>query len=284
MLKPVRPGPPSRRSTFLREVWHRLVRQDVLFLAGAVAFYFLLALVPLLLLGTSLAAYLLGPTSPAADRILEATRMIFPRATGNDIEGALRALQVHRGVAGGLGLLSLLWVASGVFDAVSSALAQLLGWIETRSFLRRKLLGLATVLASGFLFLLAVPLGAILTAVQAFGETLLGRLGDFPLRQALPVAQYLPALLVGATFGLLYRFAPPRPMRLRTCLLGGALGGLLWHAAKRTFNWYLLNVARYNVVYGLVGSFIALLLWIYYTAVILLVVGLLVEAAGRPGS
>lgn len=270
-----------RRPGFLQEVWERLVRHDVLFLAAAVAFYFLLALVPLVLLGTSVAAYLLGPGSPLADRILQAVRMVLPRATGAEFEATLRALQVHRGVAAGLGLLTLLWVASGAFEAVASALSRLVECSETRSFLHRKLLGIVTVLGGGFLFLLAVPLAAILTAAQAFGAALLGRGSSLAFWLTLPVTQYLPALLVGATFALFYRFAPARPLPLRTCALGGVLGGVLWHAAKRTFNWYLLHVARYNVVYGLVGSFVALLLWIYYTAVILLVVGVIVEAAGR---
>lgn len=280
MSVPDAPRPPG----FFRDVWERLVRHDVLFLSAAVAFYFLLALVPLVLLGTSVAAYLLGPGSPAADQILGAVRMVFPRATGPDIETTLRALQVHRGVAAGLGLLTLLWVASGAFDAVSSALSRLVECAEARSFFRRKLLGIATVLGGGFLFLLAVPLAAILTAAQTFSATLLGPFGEVPFWLTVPLVQYLPAILMGVTFALFYRFAPPRPFPLRICLLGGALGGLLWHAAKRTFNWYLLNVAQYNVVYGLVGTFVALLLWIYYTAVILLVVGVVVEAAGRTRS
>ena len=129
-----------------------------------------------------------------------------------------------------------------------------------------------------------MPLAAILTAAQTFSAALLGRFGDVPYWLMLPLTQYVPALLVAGTFALLYRVAPPRPFRLRTCLLGAARGGLLWHAAKRAFNWYLLNVGQYNVVYGLVGTFVALLLWIYYTAVILLVVGVIVEAAGRTRS
>ncbi|HTU00569.1 MAG TPA: YhjD/YihY/BrkB family envelope integrity protein, partial [Candidatus Sulfotelmatobacter sp.] len=76
---------------------------------------------------------------------------------------------------------------------------------------------------------------------------------------------------------LVYRVAPVRTIRWPAILAAAAIGGALWHVARLAFNYYLAHLARYNLVYGFLGGFVGLLLWIFYTSVILLVGGVLAD-------
>jgi membrane protein len=66
-------------------------------------------------------------------------------------------------------------------------------------------------------------------------------------------------------------------------MAGAAAGAILWHQAKVLFNWYLTHYARHSLFYGILGGFIGLVLWIFYTAIILLLGGLLAAVLDRDG-
>src|SRR3972149_10841860 len=133
---------PSRKAWLRRvagEIVHRLREHDLMMMAAAIAFYWLLAFIPLLLLGTSAIGYLLGSSDRAVDEVMAAARRVIPRATGRDVEAFLRTLIQSRHITGGLGLGFLLWVSMGVFGIIASSLTTLSGGRETRSYARREL-------------------------------------------------------------------------------------------------------------------------------------------------
>jgi len=264
-----------------RELWRCLTRHDLSMMAAAISFYVLLALIPLLLISSAVLGFFAGSSGAAARVATEGIARILPRVTGEQIEATLRTLILGRGVAGGLGLLSLIWVASGAFDMVASSLTVLCDLTESRSYLRRKVTALLLSLISGIGFLLSLAVASLDTAIVAFGNRLL----DFlPANVSLPpgiLLNLLPAILVGSIFLLMYRSAPARPLPMYAAVTGAAVSGLLWHAAKELFNWYLLTYAIYNPITGILGSAIALLLWVFYSALIFLFGGAIAEALRR---
>ncbi|MGH7369513.1 MAG: YihY/virulence factor BrkB family protein, partial [Candidatus Methylomirabilaceae bacterium] len=208
-------------------------------------------------------------------------RRVLPRVTGKQIEATLQTLIVGWHVAGGLGLLSLIWVASKAFDMVASALTILCDAKETRSYLRRKVTALLLIIVSGIGFLASLAAASLATAVEALGNRLL----EFvPANVSLPpgtLLDLLPATLVGFIFFLMYRFAPACPPPLYAAVSGAAVSSLLWHGAKELFNWYLLTYAIYNPITGVLGTAIALLLWLFYSVLIFLLGGAIAEAMQR---
>ncbi len=266
---------------FLRELWLSLHRRDLFMMAAAISFYGLLALIPFLLIGSAVVGFFAGSSKEAAQAIGEGIRRVLPRITGEQIEAALESLIQGRRVAGALGLISLLWVASGAFEMVASGLTDLCGVEESRSYLRRKVTALVLMLTSAVGFLLSLAVASLATAIEALGNRLLEIV---PAGISLPpgtLLRILPAVLVGATFLLMYRFAPARPIPLGAALPGAVVAGALWHAARQLFNWYLLTYARYNPIFGILGSAIAVLLWIFYSALIFLLGGAIAEALRR---
>jgi membrane protein len=172
-------------------------------------------------------------------------------------------------------LLSL-WAASSVIKSLIEGFQAAYSVPRSRGFLQE------TVLATSLVLLAAVPLvGASLLIL--FG----GQVEDFVFQRLnMPafshsawlwqwlgrMARYLVALattvLVTAT---LYYFGPYRRQRWRDLWPGAMLATVLWLAATSVFGWYVRNLANYNVLYGSVGTSIALLVWMYLMAAIAMV-------------
>jgi len=271
---------PERASILLRpmgEEMRRLAGFDFATMAAAIAYYWVLALIPLLLLGASALGYLAG--SAGVDELTVIIRRLIPQATAAQVETALRSLVLKRTATIGLGILSLLWIASGAFDVISTSLTAMQGGKETRGYLARRLVAINLMTASGVLLVVSVLLASFGTAVEAMGNRLLVFL---PAGYALPpgsILALLPAIFMLANFFLLYWAAPCRSMSALPVLLGATAGAALWDQGRRLFNWYLLAYARYDLLFGALWAFIAVLLWIYYTALILLLGGALANLA-----
>lgn len=171
------------------------------------------------------------------------------------------------------GLLSL-WAASSVVKSLMEGFHAAYRTPRSRSFLRET--GVAIMLV----FLTALPLiGA--SALILFGgqveEVVLRALKVDPLLNPLEgvwewisrIARYAVAfgttVLITAT---LYYFGPYRRQRWSAVWPGAVVATFLWILATMGFGWYVRNVSRYNVLYGSVGTSIALLTWMYLMAAI----------------
>ena len=91
------------------DIVRRLRQHDLMMMAAAIAFYWLLGIIPLLLLGSSAAGYLLGSSDRGVDEVMRAGHRLIPRANAQEIEDFLRPLIQSRHVTGLLGIGFLLW-------------------------------------------------------------------------------------------------------------------------------------------------------------------------------
>jgi membrane protein len=259
-----------RLRRFGRAFWERVTGHELMLRAAAVAFYSVLGLIPLLLLGTAILGYFVGSSDAAVNTVLGIAHRVIPRATGPEVEGFIRRLVESRHIVGVLGIGSLLWIAMGLFDILTFSLTALTGGRDGRSYLHRKLAALVVMGVVGFLFALSVMATWIFAAWEEV-EALLGvqlPIPDFFARPDLP--RYLTSLFLILLLSLIYWVAPVRTIRWPAILGGAALAGVLWHLVREAFNWYLVHLSRYNLVYGILGGFVGLILWIYYTAIIIL--------------
>ncbi len=126
------------------------------------------------------------------------------------------------------------------------------------------------MIATGALFLASLVLSSVATAIRGYGSMILEYLPRAFATAPNMIIFMAPPLLAGVTFLILYRWAPPQPIAWGPAIVGASLGAILWYFAKRLFGWYLVKVARNHLIYGILGSFIGLLLWVYYTSLIFL--------------
>ena len=276
-------GPRGWLGRVFGDLTRRLRQYDVMMMAAAIAFYWLLGIIPLLLLGSSIVGYVLGSSERGADEVMTMARRLIPVATGRDVETFLRSIVQSRHITGVLGIGFLLWVGMGVFEAVASSLTTLTGERETRSYFRRKLVAFVMLAAASLLFVAALIGGWILAAWSEI-EVLIGvRVVLPPFIRAPSFPRYFTSGLLACLLAIVYRVAPVRAIRWPWAIAGASVAAALWFEARVLFNTYLMHYARYNLFYGILGGFVGLVLWVFYTAIILLLGGLLADVLDRAG-
>ena len=82
--------------------------------------------------------------------------------------------------------------------------------------------------------------------------------------------RYALILLPALVFGLIYYFVPNVKVLVKDIWLGGLITGLLWDAGFKGFAWFVRDVSQFTRIHGSIATVIVFLLWIYFSAVILL--------------
>ena len=174
-------------------------------------------------------------------------------------------------------ILVSLWAASGVIKSLMDGFQAAYRVPRSRSFFRQTGVAIALVLMA------AVPLVAASLLVLFGGQlerSVLNWMKVDPVLNAFAwlwewLTVFLRYLLAMGTTtlvtGTLYYFGPYRKQQWQDIWPGAVLATVLWLLATAAFGWYVRNLANYNVMYGSVGTSIALLVWMYLIAAIALV-------------
>jgi len=232
--------------------------------AAAIAYYSLLSIFPLLLAAVAIAAYFVDPQW-AIDRITEAARTLVPQGAGN-IGSIVRDVIAARGSISALSLATLLWSGSRVFGVVILALNIAYDTDETYGFWKRTLIEVLMMATVGVLFIAALALRPVLTLLSSVLGIL--PIGSGILLQAIQILA--PALLLMATFFLIYRFVPRSQQSWQPSLSGAVTATAQFLVARPLFLYYVRQFGNYNLIYGSVAIVVILVLWAWIVALILL--------------
>jgi membrane protein len=238
--------------------------------AAGLAYYMSFSIAPILLITILVAGAFYAQSE--TDLTAQVARLI-PGAGGDAVRILLEGLLQSRGTgaAAGVGIIfALVFGATGVFGALQAALDDIWG-VQVRPesglvrFISRWLFSVAMVLAVAVLLLASLLVHTFIALIVArFGGLLPGGAGAWR-------AVNVTLSLVTATgiFTLIFRFVPDAPVRWVPALLGGLVTAALFSVGEALLAWYLGDAARLSV-YGIFGSLIVLMLWVYYSAQILL--------------
>ena len=260
----------SRILDFLREVAREWRDDDALIQGAALAYYALFAMAPLLVLIIAVAGMVIGRTA-AQGRLVEQIQDLMGPEGARMVEGMIEHVSSPAsGIAATLGsLATILLGASGVVGQLRTSLNRIWGVRArpggVRGMVRQRLAALGLIVGIGMLMLVSVTLSAVLSAVREVLAThvpLLSRL--------LPAANFaLSFLLATALFGMIYRVLPDVDLGWGDVILGAAVTALLFTIGKSLVGLYL-GRAGVTSVYGAAGTLVFVLLWVYYSAQILL--------------
>jgi membrane protein len=249
----------------VRKFWRLISRTQRVFVesecalrAASLAYHLLLSLFPLLLFLIFVGSDLISAqgTRQALYRYLD---QVIP-AAANGVMTVLDQTLQARGTIGFIGGVLLLWSASSVFTALSTALNVI--WNAThRPFWRRRILAILTVLIIGSLFIVSIWMSAVTSWPWSGTLTTLGHW----LSRGLDLGVTILLL------GLMYRVLPNRIVPWRASFVGAFLAGLLWQIGKVLFGWFLASgLPNYGLVYGSLASIVILMLWTYLSGLIIL--------------
>jgi membrane protein len=231
--------------------------------AAGVAYYSILSVFPLLLGLIAIFGFFL-PSVNLQDALLKFVGNNIPGATNvlkDNIAGIIRL----RGVMSILSIIVLFWGASALFSAISLVINRAWDINKSRSFFIRKASELGMVFGTGILFLLSLGASAIVTLMR--GALNLPATNDAKVYLS---GRIIAFVLMFTVFLLLYKLVPNIKTYWRNVWLGALLATVLFELARTLFLFYLQNFANYQLIYGSITSIIILLIWIYYSAFILI--------------
>jgi len=269
-----------------RTVFEQIIANDILGRAAELAFYFLFALFPLILLMTTLFGIFASHTAELQGNLLSYFADFLPPTAFQLLRRVTAELAVHAS-QGKLtfGVVSALWVISSGVTSMISFLNSAHHVRETRSWLRVR----ATALGLSILISILLLTAMFMVLVGSRFVTWLGTaLRLHPMMVSIWKGIQWPAavVFVGISCSLIYHFGPNLKYRRRWQWLtpGSAFGGLLWLASSFGFRTYLHFFNSYSVSYGSLGAVMILLVWLYVTGLACLIgaeINAEIERAGR---
>jgi membrane protein len=240
-----------------------------LLLAGAVAYYALLSIVPLLILTVIALSHFVEQAEllQTLGRYLE---WLMP-GQAQAIVGELANFLTHRDVIGWVLLATMLFFSSLAFTVLENAMSVI---FLHRVAIRRRyivsaLLPYCYILSLGFGLLIVTLVAGSLQAMGEESVRFLG--GQWSLKGVSGVLLYLLGL-AGEIFVLtsVYMVMPVGRLSLRHALLGGVTAALLWEITRHVLVWYFGTLSQVNVVYGSLTTAIVVLLSLEVGATLLL--------------
>lgn len=240
-------------------------------MGAALAFYSAFSIAPLLIIAISIASSLFGSNVRA--EVLTQLQSLLGMQGALAVEAMLEgAGKVNSGrLATTLGLLALFFGATSVFAELEAALNKI--WDASPrvgagiwNYLRTRVLSFGLVLTVGFLMLVSLLVSAALASTVARYQDVLGGGGGL-----LMLIFEFAVTVVGITFmfAMIYKWLPNVRIAWRDVWLGALVTALLFTVGRTAIGFYL-GSASVASAYGAAGSFVVLLLWLFYSAQVFL--------------
>ncbi len=262
----------SRRQIAFK-IWNRLFDDEIFGRAAHLAYYWLFSIFPLLILLTGLLGF--SPLASNFDRWLDALSKVLPLDAFTLVQSTFHEItkQPRHGLIS-FSFLVVIWASSSGMGAVITALNKAFSATESRPWWLERLLAIALTLGLTFFIIAALMLiffgdylNEYIARVYGFGAIFTT---IWNLTQWIVVIIFV---LVGVE--LIYYFAPniKQPWALFT---PGAIFALVfWLVISYGFRFYVSRFADYSIFYGALGSVMILMIWMYLTAVAILVGGVI---------
>jgi membrane protein len=264
------------KSTDIYKIVHRSIvawfKDEASSMGAAIAFYTLFSITPILLMVIWVAGVFVAPDAVQA-QVLAQMKILLGDAGASAVHTLLVSARygVGNGWATAVGLVTLVIGATSVFAELQNSLNRI--WRtpsspDTRGVwraVRTRLLSFGLVLGVGFMLLVSLIISA---ALEGVGTWLGAFIADWhDLVVVLDIA--LGFAVATVLFAMIYKYVPREQITWGDVWVGALVTASLFSAGKQVIVVYLGRVA-FSSAYGAAGSFLVLLLWVYYSAQIFL--------------
>lgn len=238
-------------------------------LSASLSYYTIFALGPLLFIIISLSGFFYGKEA-IEGRIYEQLNGLVGNDAALQIQNIIaNASEGYDSTTGAIvGVIILFIGATGVFTEIQSSINYIWsvkakprrGWLK---FLGNRLLSFSLVLGLGFLLLVSLIINALLTLVS---KRILER---FPNNEYFNLINTLIILaVITGLFAVIYKILPDAKIAWKDAWVGSAFTAILFLVGKFLIGFYL-GKTNIGIVYGTAASIVVILVWVYYSSVIL---------------
>ncbi|MFE0503002.1 YihY/virulence factor BrkB family protein [Peribacillus butanolivorans] len=254
---------------FSKQLIKEIKEDRVTGLAAEQAYYYLLALFPLLILLLSILPYLNIDIQTAMDTI----KTFMPTETVEVIEeNIINILSERNGGLLTFGFLGTIWSASNGMNAFIHSMNIAYDVKETRNFIKARFISI--ILTLGLVVAFIVMLG-----LPVFGKVIIDLLQQVislpeEMQSLFSLLRWIIAVVViSLVLTFLYRFAPNKSFSIKHVIPGAVTATILWLGISLGFSFYVSNFANYSSTYGSLGGVIILMLWLYLSGLIFVIGG-----------
>lgn len=260
------------------------IEDRVMKLSAALAYYTIFSLTPLIIILLSAATLFFGEQMKTRDKFFnEVTELV-----GKDAATQIKGFVDHANKSGQstigliIGVTTLIIGATAIFVEIQDSINLIWkvkavpkkGWLK---LLTNRLLSFSLIVSLGFLLLVSLVINSI---VVGLGDKLVAIISDAKVDEVIPVANKTTQMLiyilnniitlaaVTAVFTIIFKVLPDVSIKWRPAIIGALFTALLFSLGKYLIGIYIERSTAVTA-FGAAGSIIVILLWIYYTAIIL---------------
>lgn len=254
---------------FIKILIAKIKDNDVTGFAAQLSYFFLLSLFPMLIF-----LFTLLPYTPLTQQdIFNVIKDFAPPETYQMIKTTLAGILDNR--SGGLlslGIIATLWTASKGMNALIKSLNRAYEVEEARSFIMTRGLSVLLTLGLIFVFIIALLLPVFGKQIATFLLSYVG-LSDNFLNIWGAIRWLLTPVILFVVFLIIYYLAPNIKIRDIKAVPGAVFASIGWIVVSLAFSFYVSNFSNYSAMYGGIGAIIVLMLWLYFSAIIVMVGG-----------
>jgi membrane protein len=245
--------------------------QQILKKSAALAYYTVFSLAPMLMIALTVAEFFYGNDAIAGSLYSQIQSLV----------GATAAVQIQEliknaAISGDstfatvVSIVTLVLTATGVFTEIQDSINSIwhlkakpkTGMIK---IVINRLLSFSMVVGLGFIMLVSLMINAL---IEAFGKALTRLMPDVTVYIIYAINLVVTLGVVTLLFGVIFKLLPDAKIRWKDVLVGSFVTAILFLAGKFGITFYL-GASKISSSYGAAGSIIVILLWVYYSSIIL---------------
>jgi membrane protein len=242
--------------------------------SAAIAYYAIFSIPGLLVIVLGMSAYVFE-ANMVEQEIFGSLNQIIGEGVSENIYKIVQETSIgNRNIwAVIVGALTLFFGATGLFVQLQRSLNNI--WKAkvpkkkrlTPKFIRDRFISFGMIVVIGFLLMVSMVATAL---INLFSEWMSAQLSDSFVFILAGVDVTISIILISLLFMLIFNVLPDRKVKWRYAFQGGILSAVLFHIGEYGLNFYF-SIAEPASTFGAAGSIILLMLWVYYSAMILLV-------------
>ena len=248
-----------RQLQILALALRRMHRDNCFFMASSLTYWTMLTLVPMLALAFSILKGL-GVQNRLEPFIIQQVAAGFQDVVKQIIQYVNNTNVGSLGSIGLVGMIVTVITALGIIERSFNIIWRVK---KDRTLYRKFTDYLSVILVGPLLILAAISLTTTLESNIIFQKVF--KLVETPI---LGYLRFGPYLIMWFAFTLIYLFIPNTRVRFLPALAGGVLGGTLWQLVQEGYIYFQVVVTGYNAIYGAMAQLPILLIWIYWSWII----------------
>jgi membrane protein len=238
--------------------------------AAAFSYNFFLALFPAIIFFFTIIPYI--PIAGFQDNLLDLMHEFIPQKAYEAVQETLfDIVKRPRGGLLSIGFIMAMYFSTNGIHSLIEAFNQTRHTLETRSWIKQRLISIVLVFILSLLVIIAIVLITLGPVALDFLVRHRILLDSFSYYLLIAVKWIVSSALLFFAFSFLYYMAPAAKSGFRFISAGSTLSTVLTLMASVGFNFYVNSISKYNTLYGSIGTLIIVMIWIFFNAMIVLI-------------